>query len=246
MTAPTPSGSTGPVRARHADGSGRMFDRIAPRYDLLNRLMSFGLDKRWRRQLIDALALGEAARVLDVATGTADVAIAIAHAHHDASIVGLDPSEGMLEVGRGKVADAGLSGRVELVAGDAQRMAFPDDSFDGCCISFGIRNVPDRAAALAEMARVTRPGGRVVILELGEPRAGILAPAARFHIHCVVPRLGGWLSGDAEYSYLSASIEAFPPPETFRALMGASGLEVVAITPMTFGAAHLYVAQPAP
>lgn len=234
------------AREPRADGSGRMFDRIATRYDLLNRLMSFGLDKRWRRLLIDSLALGPAAEVLDVATGTADVAIAIAEAHPDARVVGLDPSDAMLAVGRDKVAGAGLAERVQLVAGDAQHMAdFADDRFDGACISFGIRNVPDRERALAEMARVTKPGGRVGILELAEPRDGWLAPAARFHIHTVVPRLGAWISGDAEYAYLAKSIEAFPPPEVFSERMAASGLDVLAVTPMSFGAAHLYVASPA-
>lgn len=231
--------------AAQADGSGRMFDRIATRYDLLNRLMSFGLDKRWRRQLIDSLALGPKAEVLDVATGTADVAIAIAVAHPDAAVVGLDPSAAMLDVGREKVTDAGLAERVDLVIGDAQHMAdFADDQFDGCCISFGIRNVPDRERGLAEMARVTKPGGRVSILELAEPREGWLAPAARFHIHTVVPRLGAWISGDAEYAYLAKSIQAFPPPEAFCERMEASGLGVLSVTPMSFGAAHLYVAAP--
>lgn len=237
MTAAT--GRTG------ADGSGGMFDRIAERYDLLNKLMSFGLDRRWRRKLIASLELPDGGRALDVATGTADVALAIARAHDTATVVGLDPSVGMLEVGRTKIADASLDPRVSLVEGDAQNMRdFADDSFDACCISFGIRNVPDRGAGLREMARVTRPGGRVSILELAEPRDGWLAPAARFHIHSVVPRLGAWISGDAEYAYLARSIEAFPPPETFCELMETSGLAVLSVEPMSFGAAHLYVAAP--
>jgi demethylmenaquinone methyltransferase/2-methoxy-6-polyprenyl-1,4-benzoquinol methylase len=222
-----------------------MFDRIADRYDLLNKLMSFGLDKRWRRKLIASLELEGAGRALDVATGTADVAIAIAVSHSEAQVVGLDPSRAMLDVGRKKVDDAQLDDRVVLTVGDAQNMReFVDGTFDASCISFGIRNVPDRAAALREMARVTRPGGRVAILELAEPRSGWLAPAARFHIHTVVPRLGAWISGDDEYAYLAQSIEAFPPPETFAALMEANDLCVLTIEPMSFGAAHLYVSTP--
>ena len=226
-------------------GSGAMFDGIAPRYDLLNRLMSFGLDRGWRRKTVRALALQPGARVLDLATGTADVAMAIARSCPGCRVVGVDPSLGMLEVGRRKIADAGLAEQVSLQAGDAQALDFEDGSFDGVCIAFGIRNVPDRARALAEMARVTRPGGRVAILELSEPRRGLLAPLARFHIRKLVPRLGALLSGSREYHYLQSSIAAFPPPEEFADLMRAAGLDVLAVTPFSFGVCHLYVGTPA-
>ena len=137
------------------DGSGAMFDRIARRYDLLNRLMSFGIDRSWRRDLVAAMP--DDGRLLDVATGTGDVALSLAKAYPEAPIVGLDPSVGMLEVGRGKVMDRGLNERVRLDEGDAQSMPYPDDHFAGACIAFGIRNVPDRIRGLAEMKRVTRP-----------------------------------------------------------------------------------------
>ncbi len=228
-----------------ADGSGSMFDRIAERYDLLNKLMSFGLDKRWRRKLIASLEITGTAQVLDVATGTADVAIAIAVAHPDAQVTGLDPSQAMLDVGQRKIDAAQLESRLALTVGDAQHMSnLSDNTFAASCISFGIRNVPDRGAGLREMARVTRTGGRVSVLELAEPRSGWLAPAARFHIHSVVPRLGAWISGDAEYAYLAQSIEAFPPPDAFSELMQQSGLNVLSVEEMSFGAAHLYVATP--
>jgi demethylmenaquinone methyltransferase/2-methoxy-6-polyprenyl-1,4-benzoquinol methylase len=225
-------------------GSGAMFDGIARRYDLLNRLMSFGLDRLWRRKLVRALALAAGARVLDLATGTADVAITIARTHSDCRVVGVDPSTGMLEVGGQKIAEGGLDARVTLQVGDAQALEFADQTFDGVCIAFGIRNVPDRARALAEMARVTRPGGRVAILELSEPRRGLLAPLARFHIRRMVPRLGALLSGSREYSYLQSSIAAFPPPETFADMMRAAGLDVLAVTPLSLGVCHLYVGTP--
>ncbi|HET6345776.1 MAG TPA: ubiquinone/menaquinone biosynthesis methyltransferase, partial [Myxococcota bacterium] len=170
-----------------ADGSGAMFDRIAPRYDLLNHLMSFGLHHLWRRRLVKALALKRRARVLDVATGTADVALAICAAHRDAEVVGLDPSHAMLDVGVRKVAASEARGRVQLVPGDAQSLPYPNASFDAACISFGIRNVPDRQRGLQEMARVVKPGGRVVVLELGEPRDGLLGPLVRWHVHSLVP-----------------------------------------------------------
>ncbi len=227
-------------------GSGAMFDGIARRYDLLNRIISLGIDQRWRRKTVAALQLeGQSSpRVLDLATGTADLALRIAVTHPASRVVGLDPSVGMLDVGRGKVRAEGLEDRVELVVGDAQALPFEDDAFDGVTMAFGIRNVPDRAKALAEMARVVRPGGRVAILELSEPRAGILGPLARFHVHHVVPFLGGLISGSKEYRYLQTSIAAFPAPQAFAEVMRGAGLDVLEVTPLTFGVCCLYVATP--
>lgn len=223
-------------------GSGRMFDQIAARYDLLNRIISFGLDRRWRRRLVDALAVEGVApcRVLDVATGTADVALTVARHYPDARITGLDPSREMLAIGQEKIARAELAARVELDVGDAQSLPYPDDHFDAACVSFGIRNVPDRDRGLSEMRRVTRAGGVVAVLELGEPREGLLAPFARLHVHHVVPRIGAWLSGAREYRYLQSSVAAFPPPDAFASQMTAAGLVDVGWTPLAFGAAHLY------
>lgn len=225
-------------------GSGAMFDNIARRYDFLNRVMSLGIDRRWRRRTVRALELPADARVLDLATGTADLAIDIARIHSDARIIGSDPSTNMLAVGRTKVASRQLADRIDLITGDAQAIDLPKASVDGITIAFGIRNVPDRARALREMARVCKPGGRVAILELSEPSGGLIAALARFHIRHVVPRLGAFLSGAREYRYLQASIAAFPPPAEFAALMHASGLTVLETTPLTFGVCHLYVATP--
>ncbi len=225
-------------------GSGEMFDAIAERYDTMNRLLSLGIDQGWRKKTVAALDLSDGARVLDVATGTGDLAIQIARSPvEDVRVIGLDPSEGMLAVGRSKVAESGLD-TVELVCGDAQSMPFKDDAFDGVSIAFGIRNVPDRLKGLREMARVTKPGGRVVILELSEPRNGIMGPLARFHIRTVVPWMGALLSGAKEYRYLQESVAAFPPPEEFAELMADAGLEVLAVHRLTFGVCCLYVAQP--
>ena len=231
----------GPAPASPADGSGAMFDGIAPRYDLLNRLMSLGLDRHWRRRLVASLGDVDGGKVLDVATGTADIALAIARRHPGTQVVGLDPSAGMLAVGRDKVAAADLDERVSLVQGDAQALPFEADDFAASCIAFGIRNVPDRARALRELARVTHRGGRVVVLELGEPRRGLLAPLVRLHVHHLVPRLGAWLSDDQAYRYLRASIAAFPPPAEFAALMARSGLESVRVRSLAGGAANLFV-----
>lgn len=224
-------------------GSGQMFDGIAARYDFVNRVISLGIDQRWRRLTVEALELGPGARVLDLATGTADLALLVANSEPSAHVVGLDPSEKMLEIGRVKVARAELTERVELVQGDAQSLPYPDASFDGVCIAFGIRNVPDRDRALREMARVTKPGGHVAILELSEPRGGILGPLARFHVHTVVPFMGALLSGAPEYRYLQRSIAAFPPAEEFGERMRQAGLVVAPPRPLTFGVCHLYVGE---
>lgn len=226
-------------------GSGQMFDAIAERYDLLNRIISLGIDQRWRRLTVAALELQERPRVLDLATGTADLALRIAQTHPDAQVIGLDPSVNMLSIGRDKARREEIDDRVKLVEGDAQALPFDDDRFDGVTIAFGIRNVPDRGKALAEMARVTRPGGRVAILELSETRSGLLGPLARFHVHHVVPTIGGLISGKKEYRYLQKSIADFPPPEAFAELMRESGLEVLEVTPLTFGVCTLYVGTPA-
>lgn len=221
-----------------------MFDRIAGRYDLLNRLMSLGLDRGWRRRTVAALPQTPGARVLDLATGTADVALEVLRQNPAATVVGLDPSPKMLEIGAAKVAALGLGERIELRSGRAEDLPFADDSFDGVTIAFGIRNVPDRARALAEMARVTRRDGRVAILELGEPSSGLLAPLARFHVRRLVPRLGAWLSGDREYRYLQTSIAAFPTATELARRMAEAGLEVLAVRPLAFGACNLFVARP--
>ena len=225
-------------------GSGEMFDRIARRYDLVNRVLSLGLDQRWRRKTVRAVGatLGDAPRLLDVATGTGDLAIALARAYPGGHVIGLDPSPGMLAIAADKVARRGLT--VELVRGDAQELPQASCSIDAATIAFGIRNVPDRAKALRELARVVRPGGRIGVLELSEPRRGVMATAARFHTHQLVPRIGALLSGKREYAYLQKSIAAFPPADEFAQMMRGAGLTVLEIIPLAFGACTLFVATP--
>lgn len=223
-------------------GSGQMFDRIAARYDLVNRVVSFGLDRLWRRRAVQALA--PARRVLDLATGTADLALALAVARTDRELVATDPSSEMLRVAARKVSAAGLYERVRIEVGEAEHIAHADRSFDGVSIAFGIRNVPDRDHALTEMARVTRDGGRVVILELTEPE-GLFAPLLRLHVHHFVPWLGAVLSRASAYRYLERSIARFPSAHDFAGRMEAAGLRVIERRPLTFGVAHLFVAEPA-
>lgn len=222
-------------------GSGAMFDAIAARYDLLNRVLSLGIDQRWRRRAVQRLELAGQCRVLDVATGTGDLAVAIARSLPDARVVGIDPSEGMLAVGRKKLEVAGLAGRVTLEAGAVEALPFADGSFDGVTIAFGIRNAEDRERGLAEMRRVTKSGGHVAVLELGEPEDGVLKGLARWHIRTVVPFVGGLLSGNREYRYLQTSIAAFPRRAEFARMMREAGFAQVDVEPQTFGAANLFV-----
>lgn len=227
-------------------GSGAMFDHIAERYDVLNRILSLGLDQRWRRKTARALMIRPGATVLDLATGTGDLAMLIARESPEAHVIGIDPSSGMLEVAARKAREEGLDGRIDLRIGDAQALPLEDASVDAVCIAFGIRNVPDRPKALREMARVTRDGGRVAILELSEPRAGLMSKFAKFHIRTVVPRVGAAISGAAEYRYLQQSIAAFPPPDEFVTMMTEAGLRVLRVDPLTFGVVCLFVAEPDP
>jgi demethylmenaquinone methyltransferase/2-methoxy-6-polyprenyl-1,4-benzoquinol methylase len=226
-------------------GSGAMFDKIAARYDFMNRVLSLGLDKGWRKRTVKALHLGDRPRVLDVATGTGDLAIDIARARPLATVVGLDPSQRMLAIAERKVEKRHLRDRISFVVGDAQALPYRDCEMDAATIAFGIRNVPDRLAGLRELARVVRPGGRIAVLELGMPRGGLLSRAAAVHTRFVVPRLGALLSGAREYAYLQSSIAAFPSNEEFVALMQQAGLHVVEVAPLAFGACTLFVGTPA-
>jgi demethylmenaquinone methyltransferase/2-methoxy-6-polyprenyl-1,4-benzoquinol methylase len=232
-------------------GSGQMFDRIAQRYDTVNRVLSFGQDQRWRRRVCRELFgkgaswFGEKPRVLDVATGTGDLAIAIAKFCPGATVIGLDPSPGMLEIAEQKIAKRGLADRISLTVGDAQELPLKNCEIDAATIAFGIRNVPDRGKGLRELRRVVRPGGRIAVLELGEPQKGVMGAMARLHSHHLVPAIGGLLSGSREYKYLQKSVAAFPPPSEFADLMRASGLEVLKVLPLTFGVCNLYLATPA-
>jgi demethylmenaquinone methyltransferase/2-methoxy-6-polyprenyl-1,4-benzoquinol methylase len=224
-----------------ADGSGFMFDKIAKKYDLLNRIISMGLDQSWRQKLINSMP--NEGELLDLATGTADVAISLAKQKNNVTIKGLDPSVGMLEVGKEKVKKLNLENRIDLIEGSALDMPFEDQKFSGCCVAFGIRNFPDRLQGLKEMARVTKSGGVISILELSEPRDGFLSPFVKFHVHHVVPWLGAILSGQAEYRYLQKSVAAFPPPQEFAGLMEQAGLKDIQILRMPFGVAHLYISK---
>jgi len=220
-----------------------MFDAIARRYDFLNHALSGGRDRRWRARAIDDLALPADARVLDVCTGTGDFAIAAADARPAATIVGVDFAGAMLAIGLEKVRARSLARRVALVRGDATTIPVRDAWADAATIGFGIRNVNRPEVALREIARVLKPGGRLAILELGEPTIPGVRQIYNWYFLSVLPRLGRLVSHhDSAYSYLPASVVDFPRPAAFAAIISSQGFRDVRAVPLTFGVVYLYVA----
>ena len=220
-----------------------MFDSIAPRYDLLNRVLSVGLDQKWRHRAVRELKLGPCARVLDLCTGTADLALATTAQHPDAKVIGVDFSGAMLRLGLGKVRDASLDTRVGLVRGDATRIPVADASCDAATIGFGIRNVAEPNQALGELARVLKPGARLAILEFGQPRIPGIRTLYAWYFRYLLPAVGKLVSRhQSAYSYLPASVGTFPPPAEFARTIGNHGFVSVQAVPLTFGIVYLYVA----
>lgn len=219
----------------------RMFDAIAPRYDLLNRVFSLGVDRAWRRRVLRMLRQEPVERLLDLATGTADLALLCAR--HARSVVGADISEGMLSHGRFKVHKAGLDDRVRLIRAASEALPFPDGHFDAVTVAFGVRNFDDLDQGLREMRRVLRPGGRVFVLEFSRAR-GLIGALFRLYFHRVMPAVGRWVSGDGSaYTYLPRSVQAFPEGPAFEERLRAAGLRPVASTRLSGGIATLYIAR---
>jgi demethylmenaquinone methyltransferase/2-methoxy-6-polyprenyl-1,4-benzoquinol methylase len=221
-----------------------MFDAIAPRYDLLNHVLSAGLDTRWRNTAVAALDLQPGSTVLDVCTGTADLAIATARRVPRSSIVGVDFASAMLRLGLGKVRQLGLADRIRLVRGDATRMPLADRSCDAATIAFGIRNVAEPERALAEIARVLRPSGRLAILEFGQPAIPGVRTLYSWYFRYLLPAVGRMVSKHmSAYSYLPASVGTFPPPAEFARTIARHGFSHVSAVSLTFGIVYLYVAE---
>jgi demethylmenaquinone methyltransferase/2-methoxy-6-polyprenyl-1,4-benzoquinol methylase len=221
-----------------------MFDAIAPRYDFLNHLLSAGIDYRWRRRAIQALSLTGRECVLDLCTGTADLAIAAQHARPPAKFVlGVDFAGAMLAVGAEKIRRARLGGQVVLVRGDAMRIPVADASVDAVTIGFGIRNVEDPEVSCRDIARVLRPGGRAIILEFAIPSTPVFRAVYLSYFRHILPRIGGAISRhDGAYGYLPASVGAFASPEAFTNLLRNVGFREVSADPLTFGSVYLYTA----
>ncbi len=223
-------------------GIQQMFDAIAPRYDLLNRVLSLGIDRRWRTFAVRQLQIPEGGRVLDVATGTGDVALEIAsRTPASVRIVGEDFTQGMLRRGREKIAASPFHDRIFLVNAPCEEMPHPDGVFDGVTIAFGIRNVVDRRAGLQEMFRVLKPGGRAVILEFSHPRNRLFKSVYYFYFRRILPWIGGVFSRRSAYQYLPDSVLEFPSQEEFKALMAEAGFGGLRHFDLTGGIATVFV-----
>jgi demethylmenaquinone methyltransferase/2-methoxy-6-polyprenyl-1,4-benzoquinol methylase len=225
-----------------------MFDAIAPRYDLLNRVLSAGIDRRWRAKAIQSLGLTGRETLLDVCTGTADVALqarrGAASDRAAARVVGVDFARAMLAFGRRKVREAGEERRITLVRGDAANLPVRDGSVDAVTVAFGIRNVERPERACAEMARVMRAGGRLAILEFGVPRLPGISTLYLWYFKYLLPRVGRLVSGHtAAYSYLPASVGTFPPPAAFMTILEQAGFTHVRADSLTLGIVYLYTAR---
>jgi demethylmenaquinone methyltransferase/2-methoxy-6-polyprenyl-1,4-benzoquinol methylase len=222
-----------------------MFDAIAPRYDQLNHVLSGGVDWWWRRRAVRSLALTGRERVLDLCTGTADLAIATASTREGArEVIGIDFAGAMLAIGSAKVRRAGLESRVRFARGDAERVPLADASVDAVTIAFGIRNVRDPERGCRECLRVLRPGGRLAILEFGKMTVPGLRRLYEWYLRHVLPRVGRVISRHHEaYDYLPASMAAFPSGDDFVQLLRRAGFQEARAVPLTLGAVYLYVAR---
>ena len=219
----------------------KIFDAIAGRYDVINTVLSGGLHRIWRRELRRKLPQKFHQIVLDLATGTADVAIELTKDDHVAKVIGVDLSEGMISIGRTKLAKLSLVNRIQLQVGDAQKLTYTSDQFDAATMSFGIRNVPDVDACLREIYRVLKPGGRCLILEFAMPSSLFVRTFHLFYLRRILPVIGRMLSGHGTaYSYLNQTIEDFPYGANFVSLMRKAGFHEPDYSSLTFGIVNLY------
>ncbi len=217
-----------------------MFDNIAARYDLLNHVLSLSIDKGWRKKVVKMASEGEPKLILDVATGTADLAIALKNAAPD-KITGIDISAGMLEVGREKIEKKGLSKLISLEQADSENLPFPDNTFDAITVAFGVRNFENLKKGLSEMQRVLKPGGRLLVLEFSQPRKFPFKQIYNFYFKNILPTVGKLISKDSRaYTYLPESVQAFPYGEAFMKIMSECGYQKGRRIPVTFGIATIY------
>lgn len=221
----------------------RMFDSISARYDFLNHFLSLGIDKGWRRKAINCLRDAKPKHMLDVATGTADFAVAALKLNPD-KIVGVDISEGMLEVGRKKIAAMKVDNRITLLSGDSENLPFPDTNFDAVTVAFGVRNFENLDRGLQEIYRVLRPEGQLVVLEFSKPRQFPFRQLYNFYFRWILPTVGRIVSSDkSAYTYLPESVAAFPDGEDFLNHLRKAGFKAATCTPLTFGISSIYIGK---
>ncbi|MDL5048743.1 bifunctional demethylmenaquinone methyltransferase/2-methoxy-6-polyprenyl-1,4-benzoquinol methylase UbiE [Oscillatoria amoena NRMC-F 0135] len=221
----------------------KMFDNISHRYDFLNHFLSLGIDKGWRRKAVNMLRPIHPRLILDVATGTGDFAIQ-ALCINPEKVIGVDISEGMLEVGRRKLARKELHGKIELLTGDSENLPFEENKFDAVIVGFGVRNFENVNRGLEEIKRVLKPGGMLVILEFSRPGRFPFRQVYHFYFRYVLPKLGRIISRDkAAYTYLPESVEAFPDGDDFLAILTNLGFKEPACKPVTFGISSIYSAR---
>ncbi len=219
-----------------------MFDNISKEYDGLNRVISFGIDVSWRKKVTKMVSKNNPKQILDIATGTGDLALMMAQLNPD-KITGLDISAGMLEVGKQKIAKANLSDKIEMVVGDSENMPFPDNTFDAITVSFGVRNFANLDKGLTEIKRVLKPEGIFVILETSNPTKFPFKQGYKFYTSFILPIIGKIFSKDkVAYSYLSESANTFPFGETFDNILQKNGFINTEYKPVTFGVATIYSA----
>lgn len=218
-----------------------MFDRIAGKYDLLNRMLSGGTDLSWRKKAIGSIQQDKPENLLDMATGTGDMAILAARLIKNCRVTGMDISEGMLEIGIKKIKDSNLNESIELLKGDAEAISFPDNSFDAVMVAFGVRNFQDLDKGLKEMRRVLRPGGKIVILEFSKPQNPFILPAYRIYLKSIAPLLGKMISKNGKaYQYLNKSIQKFPEGIAFVECLKEAGYKKTTQKPLSFGICSIY------
>lgn len=220
-----------------------MFDSIAPAYDFMNRAMTFGIDKLWRAKAVKMIRRASPRRILDIATGTGDLAIKLAQELPVEKITGIDLSEGMIEIGRKKVVESGFSDVIEMTTGDCLALPMVSDSYDCVTVAYGVRNFERLLQGYREMLRVLRPGGMLCVIELSTPTSAIVKPLYKFYTRYIIPAVGRMVSKDVRaYSYLPESIAAVPQGDEMLAIMREAGFTDTRHCPLTFGTCTIYTA----